>query len=385
MPSQTPTVFSSTELAYLHSSLAASPPIRPDARAPTTFRPLIAETDLVPFANGSARLCFADGTEGIVGVKAEIETTVTYGSLRGGDRIDPIKQDDAESLRLGEHDSVEVTIDIPGQRDDDPTIHFLCQMIQESFVTDRHLQRRLYINDHWHWKLSIDILLLSQPLSYPLPLLSLSTHLALLSTRLPALISRGEEDPLFDDDWDAALPLYTSPSPTSTPRITNTILSQQTATTKNSRNKPPVHLLVISVADNIFFDPSPEELAVADSVVVITLTTKARKRNEKSKAGEDDAKGGEGVEVLGIRTLDPPARGSASSFAALAQQSGQPGGEGGGNEDEEGVWRPKVGGMKRAVLKKMTEMCIKRRGVGEEVMEGLESFARQGKYQMHVL
>jgi exosome complex component RRP42 len=71
------------------------------------------------------------------------------------------------------------------------------------------------------------ILLLSAPLSYPLPLLSLTTHLALQHTQLPALISEQDEDPLFNDDWEAAVPLYTS------------------------GQKPPITLLLASVGPGI--------------------------------------------------------------------------------------------------------------------------------------
>ncbi|CAF9942211.1 hypothetical protein IMSHALPRED_003417, partial [Imshaugia aleurites] len=77
-----PTLLSPSELSYLHTSLSLHPPIRPDARPPTSFRPLVAETDLLPSANGSARLCFADGTEAIVGVKAEVEKAHGVGNDR---------------------------------------------------------------------------------------------------------------------------------------------------------------------------------------------------------------------------------------------------------------------------------------------------------------
>src|ERR1700710_3300220 len=66
-------LLSPAELSYLHASLSLTPPIRPDARTSTQFRPLIAETDILPGTNGSARICFADGTEAIVGIKAEVE------------------------------------------------------------------------------------------------------------------------------------------------------------------------------------------------------------------------------------------------------------------------------------------------------------------------
>ena len=75
--SQTPHL-SPAELSYLYTSLALPDrPIRPDGRSSTQFRPLAAETDILPGTNGSARIGFADGTQAIVGVKAEVEKTVS--------------------------------------------------------------------------------------------------------------------------------------------------------------------------------------------------------------------------------------------------------------------------------------------------------------------
>lgn len=177
-------LFSPSELAYLQSSLSLDPPIRPDGRSPTTFRPLSAETDFLPSANGSARLCFADGTEAIVGVKAEVQKsgniTSQIPAAAGLDRgaslslslpgLSVGKQQQQQPLQQGvagqerEYDMteggagwVEVTIDIPGQRDDDNTIVFLAQMILEGLMVDGYLERRLRINSSWHWKLYIDV------------------------------------------------------------------------------------------------------------------------------------------------------------------------------------------------------------------------------------
>ncbi|KAL9127315.1 MAG: hypothetical protein Q9217_003777 [Psora testacea] len=365
MPPQHTTLLSPTELAYLHTSLTLSPPIRPDARSPTTFRPLIAETELLPSANGSARLCFADGMEGIVGVKAELERTSNArqrAGLAGHERDDEdfamgdieVNKDaeNEEELKVAD-EWVEMTIDMPGQREDDSMIIFLAQMTHEGLVADGTLPRRLYINERWHWRLYIDVrMTLPNPnlalalcaadwdSTYPLPLLSLSTHLALLSTYLPALISKGDEDPLFNDDWDAALPLYASTKGKQNENITI--------------SKPSVTLLVISVGDNLFFDPSPEELAVADAVMAVTLTSSTQS----------------GARVLAIRTIDPPSRLSPSSSAALG---GEPGfrGEVDGNE---GTWKPRRGGIKKEVLGKMVGICVKPGGIGEEVLGGLQGF-----------
>ena len=182
------------------------------------------------------------------------------------------------------------------------------------------------------------ILLLSPPHSYPLPLLSLTTHLALLSTRLPSPISADEEDPLFNDDWAASLPLYPSSS-----------------TTNTSPARPPITLLVIAVADNIFFDASREELAVADAVLAVTVGA--------------SSVGASSLNLLAVRTIDPPSRLSASA-AEVGQAGAGVEVEGG----KEGVWRPRKGGMKRGVLGRMVQMCVEGGGVGEEVLGGLGEF-----------
>ena len=163
MPPQQTSLLSPTELAYLHSSLSFSPPLRPDARSPTTFRPLVAELDLLPSANGSARLCFADGTEGIVGIKAELERSTPNGQGEVSSQIDALEGVEAAAhaaapaRRHTKHGWVEVTIDMPGPRDDDSNVVFLAQMIHEGLVADGALHWRLLINQRWHWKLYIDV------------------------------------------------------------------------------------------------------------------------------------------------------------------------------------------------------------------------------------
>lgn len=190
--------------------------------------------------------------------------------------------------------------------------------------------------------------MLSPPLSYPLPLLSLTTHLALLSTKLPKLKSTGEEDPFFDDDWDAAEYLYPrTPGPKS----------------RSLQFRPPVTLLVISVGENIIFDPNREEIAVADAVLAISVT-----RNVE--AAEKPLK------LLSIRTVDPPSRltgrgvpdsenGSILGVTGAAEKPKS-------DEEVPGVWRPRRGGIKRSVIAAMIKTVLKKGGVGEEVLSGLE-------------
>lgn len=175
-----------------------------------------------------------------------------------------------------------------------------------------------------------------------------------MSTKLPKLKSQGEEDPFFDDDWAVAEYLY--------PR--SAVGLKQPGPSQHVR--PPVTLLVISVGDNVIFDPSREEIAVADAVLAISVT-----RDDNSQ----------GLKLLSIRTIDPPSRltqpgipnsenvnmlGAAapSEDAALNQSAGQ--------EEVAGVWRPRRGGVKRSVIAGMIKTALKKGGVGEEVLEGLE-------------
>jgi exosome complex component RRP42 len=82
--------------------------------------------------------------------------------------------------------------------------------------------------------------------------MSLAVHLALRCTNLPRLVSAPDEDPHFDDDWNAALPLY----PLETAELGDV---------------PGITLLVAAVGTNIFFDPTREEMAVADCVVAVSV------------------------------------------------------------------------------------------------------------------
>lgn len=370
--SQTPHI-SPAELSYLYTSLALpGSPIRPDGRSATQFRPLTAETDILPGTNGSARVGFADGTQAIVGVKAEVEKTVVSADalkLPQQTEEEYVGNNDGEANQgssSGHGSWVQMSIEIPGFRDDDALPVFLSEMMREPLVESVSsegsgngemtggLKGRLVINKRWHWRLYIDVLLLSQPQSYPLPLLSLTTHLALLSTKLPKLKSKGEEDPFFDDDWDAAEYLY--------PRSTSTA-----SATPSQQVRPPVTLLVVSVGENIIFDPDREEIAVADTVLAVSITRDSDSDNLK---------------LVSIRTIDPPSRltqpgvpnsenvttlGStaAAEEAAILNPST-------GEEEVPGVWRPRRGGVKRSTVARIVKLVLEKGGVGEEVLEGLE-------------
>ena len=117
--------------------------------------------------------------------------------------------------------------------------------------------------------------------------------------------------------------------------------------------KPPISIVVAAVGSHLFFDPSREELAVADAVLAVTVAQEASGR----------------IRTLAARTLDPPSASTMSSSSALAGEPGFGTMDGG-----EGVWKPKRGGVKRRVLISAIERCSEKGGVGEEVLLALEGF-----------
>jgi len=146
-------LLSPAELSYLHTSLSLTPPIRPDGRTSSQFRPLIAETDILPGTNGSSRICFADGTEAIVGIKAEVEKSrPSYQQAEGDDQ-----DGGASHEKKGLNEWVEIGVEIPGFRDDDSMPIFLGAMLSEALLADGEFTSRLWINRRFHWKLYLDV------------------------------------------------------------------------------------------------------------------------------------------------------------------------------------------------------------------------------------
>lgn len=169
-----------------------------------------------------------------------------------------------------------------------------------------------------------------------------------------------EEDPLFDDDWEAAVYLY--------PRD------------KNSKGhaRPPVTLLVMAVGDNIIFDPSKEELAVAEVVLAVSVGEQSTGASIlDTEAMGVDSKPARDLRLLSVRTIDPPSRltppgvpnflntATGGSAAGSIQQSE--------NAETEGVWQPPRGGAKRKMIAAMIQRVLERGGVGEEVLDGLDA------------
>lgn len=195
-------------------------------------------------------------------------------------------------------------------------------------------------------------------MSYPLPLLSLTTHLALLATRLPRLKSEGDEDPFFDDDWGVSTYLYPKKGGAS------------------AASRPPVTLLVMAVGKNIIFDPSKEELAVADVALAVSVGEAAGGKARDTMGSERPARS---LKLLSVRTIDPPSRltppgvpnsvavNNDSSFASKLVETRTS-----ESEPVEGVWKAPRGGAKVAILTAMTQKVLERGGIADEVLDGLE-------------
>ncbi|KAK5070441.1 Exosome complex component rrp42 [Lithohypha guttulata] len=311
---------------------------------------------------GSAHVGFADGREAVVGVRAEVERTVSVPSSMAGERsgkdVDMTGTGDEKESRRMRGSWVSLSLTLPGLRDDDANLVFLEEMLREVLVAPASsttstgnnvssgsgsLQDTLVINSRWHWRLHIDVVLISPPEgsaagSYPLPLLSMAIHLALRNTRIPRLKSEGEEDPLADDDWEASVHLYTKPG----------------KTRSLAGGVPPVTLLVMVAGDNVLFDPSGTELSVADGVFAVSIT--------RLQAESSDE-----VRVLAVRMLETSAR---DTFRGVARSDGV-------NEWDivPGVWRPKVGGVKRGTYMRVVKDVLG--SVGKEVIGSLEAFVIQ--------
>ena len=166
-----------------------------------------------------------------------------------------------------------------------------------------------------------------------------------------------DEDPLFDDDWDASVFLY--------PRMLKTAIT-----------RPPITLLVMAVKNNIIFDPSKEELAVAEVVLAVSI---GEIENSDQAMNVDSGKVTRNLRLLAVRTIDPPSRlthpgvpntlntatgGAAAGTTEQASNLRE-------TMEEVGVWQPPRGGAKRKLIAAMIQQVLERGGVAEEVLDGL--------------
>lgn len=163
---------------------------------------------------------------------------------------------------------------------------------------------------------------------------------------------------MFDDDWAAAELLY--------PR-------EGAAT----GSRPPITLLVVTVGDNIIFDPAREELAVAETALAVSVSEVRTKRGSEDGAMDVDSAGRE-LRLLSVRTVDPPSRltppgvPSTANTAASGGAPNQQQHKGAGQQQEEGVWRAPLGGAKFAVMDGIIQSVLQKGGVADEVLDGLD-------------
>lgn len=133
----------------------------------------------------------------------------------------------------------------------------------------------------------------------------------------------------------------------------------------------------MAVGPNILFDPSKEELAVADAVVAISAA--------RGKDGE--------LKMVALRTIDPPSRLTAAGVpsAPPAPASGGANSRSSSTQTASGtmsdveasalrekdagqtVWRPPRGGVSRTLLSRMIKAVVEKGGVGQEVLDGLDA------------
>ena len=94
-----------------------------------------------------------------MGVKAEVEKSTakyTSGYSGEGEEAEERERKGAEEVR-GRSEWVELTVEIPGFRDDDSMPVFLAAMLSEALLADGDLAKKLWINRRYHWKLCIDV------------------------------------------------------------------------------------------------------------------------------------------------------------------------------------------------------------------------------------
>lgn len=94
--------------------------------------------------------------------------TVVSDDAGDRDNRDNMARDDLEDEGLDEdigvakkklcsNEWVELTVDIPGVRDDDPGTAYLANMLSEALLADGELIYRLWINSRFHWKIYLDV------------------------------------------------------------------------------------------------------------------------------------------------------------------------------------------------------------------------------------
>ena len=133
----------------------------------------------------------------------------------------------------------------------------------------------------------------------------------------------------------------------------------------------------MAVGSNVIYDPTKEELAVAEAVLAVSIAAGA---TDTTSARGKEKGSGRGLRIVAVRTIDPPSRltppgvpnalnpatGGASASSTSERETVA-------DDKADTVWSPPRGGMKRAVLRTIIKQVTERRGVGEEVLDGLDA------------
>ena len=139
----------------------------------------------------------------------------------------------------------------------------------------------------------------------------------------------------------------------------------------------------MSCGENILFDPSKEELSVADVVLAISIASlpSSSKDGDHNESMDVDGEAPQRtLRLLSVRTIDPPSRltppgvpnylntatgGHADAASAEATSAA-------GEVEAEGVWHAPRGGAKRKLVSSMVAAALAEGGVADEVLDGLE-------------
>lgn len=135
----------------------------------------------------------------------------------------------------------------------------------------------------------------------------------------------------------------------------------------------------MAVKDNVIFDPSKEELAVAEVLLAVSIGERSQAVVDEDSMDVDSGKIRD-LRLLAVRTIDPPSRlthpgvpnalNTATGGVASTTEQNLSQREALG---EEGVWQPPRGGAKRKLIAGMIQKLLERGGVAEEVLDGLDT------------
>lgn len=131
------------------------------------------------------------------------------------------------------------------------------------------------------------------------------------------------------------------------------------------------------------FDPSKEELSVADVVLAISIASLPSSSKDGDNDESMDADGESPqrtLRLLSVRTIDPPSRLTPpgvpnflnTATGGHADASSGEATSAAGEVEAEGVWHAPRGGAKRKLVSRMVAAALAEGGVADEVLDGLE-------------